>query len=153
MSTVESIFVQVDAGPGEVAGWLVEVLGFERLAGDPGVPDEAVLRGWASTVEGWLGIVVDRNVYGSQDGEEAVAIDGYQIEIGIRVKPDEVLLREARLIFDKLVETRPEVPMLLVHELDALVAAHLPGVGTEYFEQRVTVDAPDQDTWRPWIRS
>lgn len=153
MSTVESIFVQVEVGPGEVAGWLVEVLRFERLAGDPGAPDEAVLRGSAATVDGWLGVVVDRNGYGSQEGEEAVAIDGYQIEIGIRFKPDEVLLREARLIFDKLIEARPEVPMLLVHELDALVAAHLPGVGTEYFGESITVDAPDQDTWRPWVRS
>jgi hypothetical protein len=43
--------------------------------------------------------------------------------------------------------------MMLVHDLDLMVAAHLPGAGTYDFPASVTVDAPDQDVWRPWVIS
>lgn len=152
MATDESIFLQLDESPEQVAEWLVAVLSFERLSGGQ---DEVVLRGAAATVDGWLRVEVGRNIYVSPDAghDEVQAIDAYPIEIGIRYKPDEILRREARLAFDKLVDVRPEVPMLLVHEVTILDAAHLPGVGTQYFAEPVTVDAPDQDKWRPWVRS
>ncbi|NEA30156.1 hypothetical protein [Streptomyces sp. SID13031] len=152
MATDESIFLQLDDDPEQVAEWLVAVLPFERLSGGQ---DEVVLRGAAATVDGWLRVAVSRNIYVSPDAgpDELQAIDAYPIEIGIRYKPDEVLRREARLAFDKLVEARPEIPMLLVHEVTILDAAHLPGTGTQYFEESVTVDAPDQDKWREWVRS
>jgi hypothetical protein len=70
-----------------------------------------------------------------------------------RYKPDEALRRGARLAFDTLVEARPDVPMLLTANLQWLVAAHLPGADTQYFEPRTTMDAPDLDTWLPWVRS
>ncbi|GAA0931734.1 hypothetical protein GCM10009554_15830 [Kribbella koreensis] len=153
MATDESIFLQLDEEPGQVAGWLVGVLGLELLQGGQD-EDEVGLRGRAATVDGWLRVSVGRNIYESPDDEpgEIQAIDGYPIEIGIRLKPDEVLRREARLVFDKLVEARPEVPMLLVHEVTILDAAHLPGTGTQYFDEPVTVDAPDRDKWRNWVR-
>lgn len=152
MATDESIFLQLDEGPEQVAEWLMAVLPFERLSGGQ---DEVVLRGAAATVDGWLRVEVSRNIYVSPDAgpDEVQAIDAYPIEIGIRYKPDEILRREARLAFDKLVDVRPEVPMLLVHEVTILDAAHLPGVGTQYFAEPVTVDAPDQDKWRPWVRA
>jgi hypothetical protein len=153
MATDESIFLQVEDRPEQVAEWLTSVLPFERLPAAEDGSGEVVIRASATTVDAWLGVVVDRNSYGSQEGEDPQAIDAYPIEIGIRFKPEDVLRREARLIFDKLVEARPEVPMLLVHDLDLLVAAHLPGAGTEYFGETVTVDAPDRDKWAAWVRN
>jgi hypothetical protein len=41
--------------------------------------------------------------------------------------------------------------MLLVHNLDTLVAAHLPGAGTHAFDPSISPDAQDGDTWRPWV--
>ncbi|MEV6415732.1 hypothetical protein [Kribbella sp. NPDC051718] len=153
MATDESIFLRVDEAPGQVAEWLVAVLGLERLSGARD-EDEVGLRGRAATVDGWLRVSVGRNIYVSPDAgpDEVQAIDAYPIEIGIRFKPDEVLRREARLVFEKLVEARPEVPMLLVHEVTVLDAAHLPGTGTHYFQEPVTVDAPDRDMWKAWVR-
>jgi hypothetical protein len=152
MATDESIFLRLDEDPGQVAEWLVAVLPLERLSGGQD-EEEVALRGRAATVDGWLRVSVGRNIYVSQEAGpgEVQAIDGYPIEIGIRFKPDEILRREARLAFDKLVDARPEVPMLLVHEVTILDAAHLPGSGTQYFDEAVTVDAPDQDKWRPWV--
>jgi hypothetical protein len=152
MATDESIFLQLDEDPGQVAEWLAAVLPLERLSGGQD-EDEIALRGRAATVDGWLRMSVSRNIYVSPDAgpDEVQAIDAYPIEIGVRFKPDEVLRREARLAFDKLVDARPEVPMLLVHEVTILDAAHLPGTGTQYFDDPVTVDAPDHDKWRDWV--
>jgi len=67
--------------------------------------------------------------------------------------PEEVLHRETGLIFDKLIASRPELPMLLVHDLDTLVAAHLPGSGTYTFDPLMSPDLPDIEVWRPWVVS
>ena len=56
-------------------------------------------------------------------------------------------------MFDKLIAARSDVPMLLVHNLDTLVAAQLPGVGTHVFDRSITPDPPDIDVWRPWVVS
>ncbi|MFC5260856.1 hypothetical protein ACFPJ1_01945 [Kribbella qitaiheensis] len=154
MSTVDNVFLNVDEPPAVVAGWLTDLLGFEQVAGQA-VGEEVGLRGRAKADDGWLGVVVQRNGHVSPEPEadEVQAIDACGIEIGIRYKPETVLHREARLIFDTLVEARPEVPMLLTENLEILVAAHLPGVGTQYFDSGTTLDAPDLDTWRPWVRT
>jgi hypothetical protein len=55
------------------------------------------------------------------------------------------------VIFDDLVAGRPDVPALLVHNLDTLVSAHLPGAGTRSFDPLITPDVEDIDTWRPWV--
>jgi hypothetical protein len=36
--------------------------------------------------------------------------------------------------------------------MELLVAAYLPGAGTHRFEPGVTLDDPDLETWRPWVR-
>ena len=133
---------------------MTDLLGFEQVAGEAD-GEEVGLRGRVSADDGGLGVVVQRNGHVSPEPEadEVQAIDAYGIDIGIRHRPEAVLHREARLIFDKLVEARPEVPMLLTENLEFLVAAHLPGAGTHYFDSGTTLDAPDLDTWRPWVRT
>jgi len=64
-------------------------------------------------------------------------------------KPDQK--EEARLAFEALIQSMPEVPALLVHQVTMLVAARLPGTDTHYFGPDVSVDDPDADVWRPWV--
>jgi len=153
MSVVESVFVAVGETPRQVAGWLVKVAGCEVKW----IEGSAIrLRQRATVHDGWLGVVVQPNGYVLPDAEpdEVQAMDAYAIEIQVRGgSSEDVLHREAGLLFDKLVATRPDVPMLLVHNLDTLVAAHLPGSGTHSFSPLISPDAPDQDTWRPWVVS
>jgi hypothetical protein len=59
---------------------------------------------------------------------------------------------ETRLAFEELVAALPEIPALLSHNMELLVAAYLPGAGTHRFEPGVTLDDPDLETWRPWVR-
>jgi hypothetical protein len=151
MSVVESVFVAVGETPGQVAGWLVKVAGCEVKW----IDGSAIrLRKRATVDDGWLGVVVQRNGYVLPDAEadEVQAMDAYSIEIHVRGGSTvEVLHGEARLLFRKLVATRSDVPMLLVHNLDTLVAAHLPGAGTHSFDPLISPDEPDQDTWLPWV--
>jgi hypothetical protein len=151
MSDVDSVFVAVAESPGEVAEWLGEVAGCEVLA----VDGEAVrMRARAATVDQWLGVVAQPNVYVEVDPapEDVQAMDPYGIVIQIRGgRREEVLHTEAARFFEKLVASRPDVPMLLLHNLEFLVAAHRPGVGTHTFAGSTTPDGPDIDVWRPWV--
>lgn len=151
MSVVDSVFVAGAESVGQVVGWVEEVAGAEVMATD----GEAVrLRVRAGTGDEWLGVVVKPNGYVEVDPEpdEIQAMDGYGVEVQIRGgRSDEVLHVEARLIFEKLVAARPDVPMLLVHNLDTLVAAHLPGAGTHTFSPLITPDPPDDTAWRRWV--
>lgn len=151
MSVVDSVFVAVANSPRQVADWLGDVAGCELMA----VDGEAVrMRMRAGAVDEWLGVVAQPNGYVEVDPEpdDVQAMDPYGIEIQIRGgRTDDVLHAEARSIFDKLVASRPDLPMLLVHNLDTLVAAHLPGAGTHTFDHVITPDGPDIDTWRPWV--
>ncbi|MFG1819452.1 hypothetical protein ACGFIF_37220 [Kribbella sp. NPDC049174] len=153
MSVVDCVFVAVAGSPGQVAEWLGEIAGCEVMA----VDGEAVrMRVRAATVDEWLGVVAQPNGYVEADPEpdDVQAMDPYGIEIQVRGgRREEVLHTESRLIFDKLVAARPELPMLLLHNLETLVAAHLPEAGTHTFDQSITPDGPDIDVWRPWVVS
>lgn len=157
MSEVENIFLGTDASVRQVAEWLESLLGLEPMPDEPVDKDRIGLRGRASTADGWLGVLVRRNGYAEVDPQpdEVQAFDTYPIEIAIQYgSKDEVVQRdEARIAFEKLVAARPDVPMLLVHDLDLLQAAFLPDAGTHYFPEPPTVDAPDQPRWQPWVRS
>ena len=110
----------------------------------------------ATTVDEWFGVVAQPNGYVEVDPQpdDVQAMDPYGIEVQVRGgRTDEFLHAEAHLIFDKLVDSRPDLPMLLVHNLDTLVAAHLPGTGTHTFDELITPDGPDIDVWRPWVVS
>jgi len=151
MSVVDSVFVAGAESVGQVVGWVVEVAGAEVMLQDG---DAVRLRVGAATVDGWLGMVVQPNGYVEVDPEpdEIQAMDAYGIEVQLRGGGAEATLHvEAGLIFDKLVAARPDVAMLLVHDLDFLVAAHLPDVGTHTFDPPVTPDPPDDVVWRPWV--
>ena len=152
MSANGSIFLGLGESPGRVAGWLTEVLGVEGFPGRQDGADQAGLRGRLTGGDAWFSVAVQRNGYVSPDPEpdELQAIDPYGIDISIRARDEEALHRESRRMFDKLVDSRPEVAMLLLHNLEFLVAAHLPGVGTHDFAPQTTPDADDLERWKPW---
>lgn len=156
MSVVENIFLATDLGPREVVdGWLGSLLELESIPDGEDTENEIGLRSRGSSPEEWLIVVVSRNSYAEIDPEpdEVQAFDNYPIEVAIRRWPknEQASTDVARKIFEKLVESRPEMPMLLVHDLDLLVGAHLPGGGTKYWPEPPTVDPQDQTEWRPWI--
>ena len=155
MSTDDDIFLAVRESNADVARWLGEVLEMAPVEDQPEEDDMVRLRGHARSVDGWLVLEVSRNGYVNYDPEEEIqAIDLYPIDVSIWYagrKDEELQSHEARLIFDKLIESRPEVPILLSHGLAMLTAAHLPGVGTKYFESGITLDEPDLEAWMPWV--
>jgi hypothetical protein len=151
MSVVDSIFVAVPETSSQVAAWLVEAARCEVMSTDG---DEVRMRRRGATVDGWLGVVAQPNGYIEPDPEpdEIQAMDPYPIEVQVRGGgTDEGLHAEAGLIFDELIASRPDVAMLLVHNLDTLVSAYLPGAGTHAFEPSISPDAPDVGVWRDWV--
>ncbi|MFI5706268.1 hypothetical protein [Kribbella sp. NPDC051620] len=158
MSTVENIFLGTDLPVREVLEeWLMPLFGLENVPEEPPVGEDFYVRGRAMGADGWLGWVVRPNSYAEVDPlpEDVQAFDAYPLEISIRYgsRSEEIQEQQARLVFEKLIEAQPDVAMLLVHDLGLLVGAHLPGVGTKYFDGSVTVDAPDQELWRGWVRA
>ncbi|MFI5694927.1 hypothetical protein ACIA58_23945 [Kribbella sp. NPDC051586] len=155
MSARENIFLWSGSAVADEAKALRELLDLEPIPNNSGAePDEYGLRGPARTVDGVLGYLVQPNRHVEPDPrpEDAQAIDGYPVEIDIwlgrsgQAQPD-----EARLVFDRLVEGRPDIPMLLCHDLDQLVAAYRPGQPVHEFPAGTTMDAPDADVWRDWV--
>jgi len=156
MSDDDSVFLATSKPASDVAEWLAGTLGLERVD-DPELTDgQHFFRGRARTVDGKLLVLVEPNNYGEVDPEpdEVSAIDDYSVFVDIRYagkKDEELQQREARAVFDELVKTQPDLAMILSHNLALFVAAYLPGAGVQYFEPGTTLDAPDIDTWRPWV--
>jgi hypothetical protein len=156
MSTDDNIFLAVDKPLGEVAGWLSDLLGLERVE-DSDLKDGFYLfRRPARTVEGEIFLLVGPNVYGEADpvpGDRS-AIDRYQgvVDVSFAGKRDEELQqREARAVFDDLADRRPDVALILSHNMSLMTAAYLPGAGAHMFPPSTTLDEPDEQTWSPWI--
>ncbi|MFI6832367.1 hypothetical protein ACIBG5_35020 [Kribbella sp. NPDC050241] len=156
MSTSDNVFLASDESVARVAEWLAAVLDLQAVADPELKQDERLLRGSARTSEREIGLLVAPNNYGEVDPEpdEISALDSYPIDVNLRLfgrKDERLQLRETQALLDALVAARPEIPMLLVHNLDTLVAAHLPGVGTHTFADLISPDAPDIEAWRPWV--
>ena len=156
MSSDDNIFLAASESLGDVAERVRGVLGLEYVE-DPELKDGVyLLRGRAQTVDGDVVVLVEPNVYGEVDPEpdDVSAIDRYPGVADIRIagtKTEEVQAREARAVFDQLVTGIPDVPMVLSHDMSLIVAAYLPGAGAHHFAPDTTLDAPDFDTWRPWV--
>ncbi|WP_433157659.1 hypothetical protein [Kribbella sp. CA-247076] len=155
MAEQENIFLQSGAAIGDEAKLIQDLLGLEPIPNAEGAgPDVHGLRGPAATADGMVGYVIQPNGHVDPNAEpdEVQAFDDYQVEIDIWLGArGPTQAQEARLVFDRLVEARPEVPMLLCHDLTLLVAAYRPGHGIHEFPPGTTVDAPDAAHWREWI--
>ena len=105
----------------------------------------------ARTFDGIIGVYVGPNGYQPEPGEPQ-AMDGYPIVVDVQSrnrKPAQP--QETLLAFEALVAALPDVPAILSHNVDTLVAAYLPGAGVHHFDPNVSLDDPDIETWRPWV--
>lgn len=157
MSTSDNVFVATDESVVEVADWLAGILELESVSAVDLKDGELLFRRSARSGPGSVAVLVRPNRFAVADPEpdEIQALDRYPIDISIRLvgaKDEAWQLRETKAIFEDLVTARPDVPTLLVHNLDTLVSAHLPGAGTRTFEPPVTPDVEDIETWRSWVR-
>lgn len=156
MSTSDNVFLATSEPIDQVARWLADVIDLEPMQAADALEGEHVFRGAARTPQREIIAVVAPNGYIEVDPapDEVSAIDRYAIDVTIRLvgrKDEQLQLRETQAVFDALTQSRPDIAMLLVHNLDTLVAAHLPGTGTHTFDEPITPDAPDIETWRPWV--
>lgn len=158
MSSDDNIFLAADRALADLAEWLGETLGFERVE-DSDLKDGVFLfRGPARTVDGEVYLLVEPNVYGEADPApvDVSAIDRYQgvVDISCAGKRDEELQeREPRAVFDELVTRERDVALVLSHNMSLIAAAYLPGSGAYTFPPGTTLDEPNEQLWRPWVRS
>ena len=105
-------------------------------------------------MDGTLGFELQPNLFSEEnpDPEDVQAFDGYPVQIAIwlgGLGPTQ--RQEGRLVFDLFVEGRAEVPILLGHTLDRLIAAYLPGRGVYEFPPDTSVDAPHAGRRKDWV--
>lgn len=154
MQDREYLFLQTSRSSGAEAEWLEKEFGLEPIPNGVDDPARVGLRGKARTRDGAVGYEVQPNTYPVSDPEpdEVQAIDAYPVQIAVWLGHDEgSQLAEGRQVFDEVVKARPDVPVLLCHTVDALVAAYLPGRGVHDFPPGTTIDAVDQELWRDWV--
>ncbi|WP_427891584.1 hypothetical protein ACQHIV_03515 [Kribbella sp. GL6] len=151
MADSDEIFLAL-TGPFEAAAERVAgLLGLEANGDLRAESGELQYKVRARTTGGVVGVYIGPNAFQSEP-DEAQAMDSYGVVVDVQYrthKPDQAA--EARLMFEALVDGLPEVPALLSHNLEMLVAAYLPGRGRHAFAPGTTLDDPDQGIWRPWV--
>ncbi|WP_328325902.1 hypothetical protein OHA70_36725 [Kribbella sp. NBC_00382] len=151
MSDSDEIFLAVEDGVDAVAARVAEILG---VRGEGRRNDETGDWGYVGkgrTVDAPYGLFVGPNYLGPEAGV-LQAMDAYPVTVDVQLRTHKALqAEEARLAFEAIVAAMPDVPALLLHNVEWLVAAYLPGQPTKYFEPRLTPDAEDVDIWGPWV--
>jgi hypothetical protein len=151
MADSDEIFLALRTDHEEAAAQVAAVLGLEFKRDFRSESGELSYVGQARTFDGLIGVFIGPNTY-QPEPDEVQAMDGYPVTVDVqsRVQKD-AQAAEARLAFEALVGALPDVPALLAHNLELLVAAYLPGRGIHTFEPGTTLDDPDLDVWRPWV--
>ncbi|GAA1558724.1 hypothetical protein [Kribbella lupini] len=148
MANSDEVFLATDEPIEVVAARVAEVLGLTYLGQTNG---RFQYTRWGRVFDGWIGVYVGVNDFWPEPGE-VQAMDLYPVRVEIQSRRrDGRQAEEARLAFEFLVEGLPEVPALLSRNLEVLVAASRPGVGTHYFGENVWLDPPEIEPWRPWV--
>jgi hypothetical protein len=156
MSVYENIFISGGEKPSKLSRFLVARFGLEYMPEqDLHDSQDLGLRGRALTADGFVGLRVYPNIFVDPDAapDEVQAFDAYPVQIDLWLPRPDVEAQEAegRAWFDRLVDARPDLPVLLVHDLVLLYAAHLPGKSVHDFPEGTSVDFPDIDVWLPWV--
>jgi hypothetical protein len=151
MADSDEIFLALDAPLEEAAERVATVLGLEfngDLRADTG---ELQYKGRARTFDGVIGVYVGPNTF-QPEPDEVQAMDRYAVVVDVQSRQrKDAQAEEARLAFEALGGALSDVPALLSHNVELLVASYLPGSGTHTFEPGTTLDDPDIDTWGPWV--
>jgi hypothetical protein len=157
MSERENVFIATAEKPSQFSRLLVDRFGFEYMKGmDPQASEDLGLHRPALTADGFAGVHLYPNAFVDPDAgpDEVQAFDAYSLEIDLwipRPRPVEAQQAEARAWFDQLAAARPDLPMLLVHDVTFLCAAYLPGRPVHDFPPGISVDVPDIVAWLPWV--
>jgi hypothetical protein len=153
MADSDEIFLALDAPLEEAAERVAAALGLEFNGDLRAGTGELQYKGLARTFDGVIGVYVGPNTF-QPEPDEVQAMDGYAVVVDIQCRQrKDVQAEETRLAFEALVGALPDVPALLSHNVELLVASYLPESGTHTFEAGTTLDDPDIDTWRPWVIS
>ncbi|HEY9333594.1 MAG TPA: hypothetical protein VIQ79_04230 [Kribbella sp.] len=151
MADSDEIFLALRGDQEDAAAQVAAVLGLEFKRDFRDETGELSYVGQARSFDGLIGIFIGPNSF-QPEPDEVQAMDGYPVVVDVqsRVHKDAQPV-ETRLAFEALVGALPDVPALLSHNVEYLVAAYLPGRGIHSFEPGITLDDPDLDTWRPWV--
>jgi hypothetical protein len=146
----DEIFLASDEPVDVVAHRVANALGLEYMGVMPGT-GELQYKGRGRTFEGWMGVFIGPNTFEPEPGE-VQAMDLYPVQVDIQSRGHKsAQAEEARLAFELLTVGLPEVPALLSHNVEQLVAASRPGLGIHYFGEKVWLDPPEVEPWRPWV--
>jgi hypothetical protein len=151
MADSDEIFLALDAPLEEAAERVAAVLALQ-FNGDLRVDTgERQYEGRARTFDGVIGVYVGPNTF-EPEPDEVQAMDRYAVVVDVQSRQrKDAQAAETRLVFEVLTGALPDVPALLSHNVELLVASYLPGSGIHAFEPGTTLDEPDLDTWRPWV--
>ncbi|MFI5706269.1 hypothetical protein [Kribbella sp. NPDC051620] len=153
MSDSDEIFLAVEGGIDVIAARVAGVLGVRgegRLDEEEG---DWRFVGQGRTVDAPYGLFIGPTIFPPEAGV-LQAMDGYPVMVDVQLRTHKPLqAEEARLAFEAIAAAMPDVPALLLHNVEWLVAAYLPGRPTKYFEPRLTPDAEDVDVWGSWVTS
>lgn len=151
MADSDEIFLAMD-GPLEVAaGRVAGVLGLEFNGDLRAETGELQYKVGARTFDGVIGVYIGRNGF-EPEPDEIQAMDGYAVVVDVQSRQrKDAQVDETRLAFEQLVAALGDVPALLSHNVEMLVAAYLPGRGMHTFAPGTTLDDPDVESWRPWV--
>lgn len=151
MADSDEIFLALAEPSDVVAERVAGAVGLEfngDLRADTG---ELQYRGSARTFDGVIGIYIGPNTF-QPEPDEVQAMDRYAVVVDVQSRQrKDAQADESRLAFEALTGALPDVPALLSHNVELLVASYLPGSGTHTFNPGTTLDDPDLETWRPWV--
>jgi hypothetical protein len=135
----------------EIVGRVVEALGLQGEWEVEGGDRERGYVGQARTADAPMGIFVGPNEL-APEPDVLQAMNAYPVIVDVQFRTHKALqAEEARLAFEAIVVGLPDVPALLLHNAEWLVASYLPGQTVHYFEPRLTPDAEDVETWGEWV--
>ncbi len=161
MSVREQLFVRADGSPAEIAEYVAKLIGGRVEVRDQQVwllVDTARL---VAGVEGEFGgpVVAHASEAAFRPDGEFEAPDAYDVELrlwqagGPRVHPAtgaNVEELAATVVFQALA-TSAEMPVIHVHDDDALLRAALPGAGAFEFTPGTTIYDWDEDKWNGFV--
>ncbi len=149
MSILEEIYIKADLTPVEAAERIVDALGMEIVLDEHGVfvrAPEGI-----GDIPGVVGGKVGPNIYSNADDpDDCAPYDSHPLVWELRrpYSDEETQIRAARAIFDRMTRALPW-RLVLVHDLDLLIAAWDPHQGLREFPPETGVDGVDEATiWK-----
>ncbi len=153
MADSDEIFLALDGDLEASAQRVAEVLGLELNGGLQADTGEWQYKVRARSFDGVIGVYIGPNPFLPEPGEPQ-AMDGYAVVVDVQARQrKDAQAEEARLAFEALVAGLAEVPALLSHNVEFLVAAYIPGRGAHTFAAGTTPDVDDAEVWKPWVLS